>query len=46
MSFYGDSESDTSLCIYCNGSGEGKYDGQICIICKGNGVIDEDKEEL
>lgn len=37
-----------SICVHCNGSGEGMYDGTTCHYCKGRGeepleqLLDED----
>ena len=33
-----DPDEDPTICVACNGSGEGQYDGTKCSTCKGKGV--------
>ena len=32
-------DHETSLCMNCAGSGEGRYEGTTCRICKGKGEV-------
>lgn len=32
-------DEDPTICVACNGSGEGQYDGTKCGTCKGRGAV-------
>ena len=32
-------DHETSLCMNCSGSGEGRYEGSTCYACKGKGEV-------
>lgn len=34
-------EDEDAYCIYCSGSGEGRYDGSTCSVCKGSGLANK-----